>query len=117
MRVPGETQTELGQVQNALQRYIKSVEECGKQAKKAHWETDDRRFVSCVCPLTDKWRLPKVGSDLRVHQPLPEKTGFSITVTATGRVKDCRVWVGARSPEDSVDGRTFPADGNHTIGP
>ncbi|MEO1481831.1 MAG: hypothetical protein AAFU77_06975 [Myxococcota bacterium] len=88
-------------VTNALNRYEKDVKHCGDAAHKQHWTTDHPRFRRCVCPLTAKWRLPKVTKDLRLHRVLAKrKSGYSITVTAAGKVADCRVWTGAEPPED-----------------
>jgi hypothetical protein len=87
-------------VDEALKRYLPSVVPCGKLAHKSRWQTDDPRFVRCVCPLTEKWRLPKVKAALRLHRVLAAgRAGFSITVTPEGQVQDCRVWAGVRSPE------------------
>jgi hypothetical protein len=97
-----EQKTELDLIHESLtRRYAREVRHCNEQAERAHWKTDDRRFWNCVCPLTQRWRLPLVKKDLRVHYPLAKgKTGLSLTITAKGRVKDCRVWVGDKPPQE-----------------
>ncbi|MEM6531268.1 MAG: hypothetical protein AAF654_01525 [Myxococcota bacterium] len=96
-----ERQTDEQLVVQALNRYEKDIRHCGDAAHKQHWTTDHPRFRRCVCPLTGKWRLPKVSKDLRVHRPLAKrKSGYSITVTAAGKVADCRVWIGSKPPAD-----------------
>lgn len=113
-----ETKTEQELIHHALaSRYIKDVKHCADKAHRARWQTDDRRFWNCVCPLAERWRMPKVAEDLRVHFPLAKgKSGFSLTVTAKGRVKDCRVWVGAKPPVDETESEEPPVD-NPTVAP
>ncbi|MEZ4271956.1 MAG: hypothetical protein R3C68_11160 [Myxococcota bacterium] len=114
----GKSETALGQVTpaekteqeliaQALKRYVGNVKHCGDKAKRSHWTTDDHRFYQCLCPIADRWRLPKVQGDVRHHHQLLKKyAGFSITVTPKGRVKDCRVWAGKGPPKDEA-----PKDG------
>lgn len=87
-------------VDEALERYRSSVLHCGDKAHKNRWRTDDLRFSACVCPIAQKWRLPKVTAPLRLHRVLaPGRAGFSISVMPDGRAQNCRVWIGGASPE------------------
>ncbi len=88
-------------VERALPRLEKDIAHCADQAQKQRWSTDHPRFKRCVCPLTDKWRLPQPKKDLRVHRVLAKgQSGYSITVTPAGKVADCRVWSGSKPPKD-----------------
>jgi hypothetical protein len=91
-------------VQKALERYGQDVKRCGEKAQKGGWVTDDPRFVKCVCPLVDKWRMPKLTADLLMHYQLVKgRSGLSFLVATDGKVKSCRVWVGtAPPPEDTT---------------
>jgi hypothetical protein len=85
---------------SAVDRLMGGVTHCGEMAHKSRWQTGDPRFVQCVCPITTKWRLPRIDGDVRLHRVLaPGRAGFSITVTADGRARDCAVWVGPLPPE------------------
>ena len=96
-------QSERALVEQALKRYIGSVKHCADSAQRARWGTQDPRFVKCVCPILEKWRLPRVSKPLRVHQPLaPGRSGFSLTATSDGRATECKVWTGATSPEQQA---------------
>ncbi|MEM6730019.1 MAG: hypothetical protein AAF658_00600 [Myxococcota bacterium] len=96
-----DAKSELELVAGALARYEKDVKHCADQAQKNRWTTDHPRFRRCVCPLTGKWRLPKVEKAIRVHRMLAKKrSGYSITVTDAGKVADCRVWIGPKPPSD-----------------
>jgi hypothetical protein len=108
-----EQKTEVELIHHALsKRYIRDVKHCADKAHRSRWQTDDKRFWNCVCPLADRWRLPKVSADVRVHEPLAKgKSGISITVTPDGKVKDCRVWVGAEPPADERAKKEKPASG------
>ena len=104
-----QNESELALVQQALVRYVKSVLPCADRAHRGHWGTDDPRFEKCVCPWMDKWRLPPVSKEMRVHSPLAKgKSGFSFSVTPNGRANSCRVWIGAKPPKDE------PASGTAT---
>ncbi len=93
--------TDKDAIDQALTRYLKSVSHCADMAHRNRWKSDDPRFQKCVCPMTSRWRMPKVKADRRVHPFLAKgKSGFSITVTPEGRVKDCKVWLGAKAPTD-----------------
>jgi hypothetical protein len=107
-----EAPTEGALVTQAVQRYIRGIAHCVDGAQKAHWMTDDPRFANCLCPVASKWRLPKVQSNMRVHQPLVAgKLGFSFTATPEGHLTACRVWAGAQAPELS-EPLTPPANPN-----
>jgi hypothetical protein len=95
----GEELTDVQLVAVAVQRLLGGVKHCGENAKRRHWETDDPRFVKCLCPIALRWHLPKVR-EVRVthHVLLKDKNGFSLTVTPTGHVSLCRVWVGEAPP-------------------
>ena len=98
--VATEGPTEGDLVTQAVQRYIRGIAHCVDGAQKAHWMTDDPRFANCLCPVASKWRLPKVQSPMRVHQPLVAgKLGFSFTATPEGHLTACRVWAGPQAPE------------------
>lgn len=93
--------TELALIRRALKRYMKVIMPCADRAHRARWKSDDPRFERCVCPWTDKWRLPRVQKELRVHHPLAKgKSGLSFTVTPKGRALNCRVWIGPKPPAD-----------------
>lgn len=88
-------------IAQSLSRYEKDIAHCADQAHKQRWTTDHPRFRRCVCPLTQKWRMPKVEKATRVHRPLAKRrSGYSITVTDAGKVADCRVWIGSKPPGD-----------------
>ena len=98
-----EQESERALVDRAVQRYFSGIKHCADKAHRNHWTTDDPRFVSCVCPLLEKWRLPKVKAPLRVDHPLVKgRSGFSFTATPGGRPAGCRVWVGAAPPDASA---------------
>jgi hypothetical protein len=87
----------------ALARLLPSLGQCGDKAQQNRWATDDARFVKCVCPLVEKWRLPKAAAAQRVHRSIAKaKNGVSLTVGPDGRAGACRVWSGARSPEETA---------------
>lgn len=91
--------TDLENVIRALKRYSRSLQHCAEAAHRSRWRTDDPRFIRCVCPIIEKWRLPKVSAPLRVHRPLAKgRSGYSFTATVEGKVTDCRVWIGV-SPQ------------------
>ncbi len=93
--------TERELIAQSLSRYEKDIAHCADQAHKQRWTTDHPRFRRCVCPLTTKWRMPKVEKATRVHRPLAKRrSGYSITVTEAGKVADCRAWIGAKPPAD-----------------
>ncbi len=84
----------------ALKRYVGGVEHCADQGRKSRWKTDDARFEACVCPITKKWRMPKLETQVWVHHRFGKKRfGFSIEVSPKGRIKGCRVWAGTRAPQ------------------
>jgi hypothetical protein len=84
-------------------RYRRSLRHCADAAHRSRWRTDDPRFVRCVCPIVERWRLPTVSTPLRMHHPLAKgRSGFSFTVTAEGKAVACRVWVGPSPPVDRV---------------
>ncbi len=92
---------EVAAVDAALARFLPSLLDCGDKAQRHRWPTDDARFVKCVCPLVDKWRLPKVSADLRVHRVIVKgKSGVSVTVGKDGRARQCRVWSGPQAPAE-----------------
>jgi hypothetical protein len=98
--------TDLENVVRALKRYRRSLQHCTDAAHRSRWQTDDPRFVRCVCPIIERWRLPKVSTPLRVHRPLAKgRSGFSFTVTVEGKVTGCRVWIGAAPPADENDAK------------
>lgn len=85
------------------QSYIRAVKRCADLAQKSHWRTDDKRYWNCLCPNTSKWLFAKPKVDMRIHHHIaPATYGFSLTVTPKGKVKDCRVWVGAKPPADEI---------------
>jgi len=87
-------------VKEVFVRYLDVVEPCITRARKARWKTDEPQFVQCLCPLTEKWRLPKVKKNLWVHQQIPKKRfGFSIFVNKQGKAAKCRVWAGWKPPQ------------------
>jgi hypothetical protein len=91
-------------VDGAFQRYQGGIKPCGENAHRSHWTTDDARFVACVCPILEKWRMPKVKAQLRVHKALVKgRAGVSFTVGPDGRTRDCRVWVGAQPPAEPTE--------------
>lgn len=95
--------TEKQLVERAMHRYLEGLQGCADSAQKNRWETDDPRFVQCVCPLLQTWRLPKVSQAVRLHQPLaPGQSGFSFTATPEGRVAQCRVWMGPKPPANET---------------
>jgi hypothetical protein len=97
------TQDELAALDGALRRFMPSISHCGDKAHRSRWATDDLRFQKCVCPLLEKWRLPKTAGPLRLHRQLiKSKNGVSFTVGKDGRAGECRVWSGARSPEEQA---------------
>lgn len=112
----GRTDVDLGEVLpqekstleligEALTNRIKDVKHCADQAHRARWTTDDKRFIACVCPIAERWRLPMAEPPVRVQHPLAKgKSGISLTVDAQGKVTSCRVWVGAQPPEGEVSG-------------
>lgn len=96
-----DAKTDLELIAQSLTRYEKDVKHCADQAHKQRWTTDHPRFRRCVCPLTKKWRMPKVEKATRVHRILAKRrSGYSITVTDGGKVADCRVWTGSKPPAD-----------------
>jgi hypothetical protein len=102
--------SELELVEHALsKRYLRDVAHCADQAHRSHWKTDDRRFIRCVCPIAERWRLPPVSNDMRVHQALAKgKSGMSLTVSTKGKVSNCRVWVGPKPPSDEPPAGVLP---------
>ncbi|MFC1611306.1 hypothetical protein ACFL6C_10120 [Myxococcota bacterium] len=93
-------------IERAVKRYFGSIKHCRDKVHRNRWGTDDPRFFRCVCPIIEKWRLPRIKSQLVFHLPLSKgRSGFSFTVTATGRITTCRVWTGANppSPKTKVD--------------
>ena len=89
-------------VQDVAQRLTADLSGCAETALRAHWSTDDSRFETCVCPQLEKWRLPHVKKELRLHQFLVlNRCGFSYTVLPDGRVDACRVWMGSRPADDN----------------
>ena len=87
-------------VKEVFVRYLDVVEPCISRARKSRWKTDAPQFVQCLCPLTEKWRLPKVKKALWVHQQIPKKRfGFSIFVNKQGKAAKCRVWAGWKPPK------------------
>ena len=87
-------------VREVFTRYIDVVEPCISRARKSRWKTDDPQFIQCLCPLTEKWRLPKVKKALWVHQQIPKKRfGFSLYVNKRGKAQKCRVWAGWKPPK------------------
>jgi len=87
-------------VKEVFTRYLDTVEPCITRARKSRWKTDEPQFVQCLCPLTEKWRLPKVKKSLWVHQQIPKKRfGFSIYVNKKGKAAKCRVWAGWKPPK------------------
>lgn len=99
--LPQETWSEAQLVDRTLARYHSSLDHCTRKALAQHLATDDERFVQCVCPIVKKWRLPKVRANLRMHHVLSlGKLGLSLTATPAGKSLDCRVWAGAKPPEN-----------------
>lgn len=95
--------TDVENVTRALMRYRRSLQHCADAAHRSRWRTDDPRFVRCVCPIIERWRLPRVSAPLRMHHPLAKgRSGFSFTVTTEGKAVSCRVWVGASPPVDKT---------------
>ncbi len=95
----GEEASAAQLVKAALQRYLGGVKHCGDLAHRHRWETDDPRFVNCVCPIALRWRMPKLSRELEAHQILAAaKNGFTLTVSPAGKVLGCRVWTGAQPP-------------------
>lgn len=96
-----ETTTERDLIDRALVRYLGDVKHCADKAHRARWQTDDPKFVRCLCPMTEKWRLPRLEHAIRVHRPLTRgRHGFSITVSPEGRATECRVWAGVEPPAE-----------------
>ncbi len=100
--------SDVQNINNLVKRYFGSIKHCADKAHRNRWITDDPRFVKCMCPIIAKWRMPHVKSELQTHHSLSKgRTGFSITTTTDGRVKDCRVWIGPNPPapkESTQDG-------------
>lgn len=105
-----EQQSDRQLVARALERYGADVKRCAEKAQKSAWTTDDPRFVKCVCPLAKKWRMPKLSAELLMHHELAKgRAGMSFTVSADGKVKSCRVWVGASPPAEESAAPAAPA--------
>ncbi len=97
-------------VGGALKRYLPSLQGCADLAQRGRWQTDDPRFVKCVCPLVEKWRLPKVKRLLPMHRFLVKgKSGISFVVSPDGRAYGCRVWVGTEPPRKPAPEAQEPA--------
>ncbi len=94
-------ETEVMQIQKTLKKYGQSVVQCADRAMSVRWETDDPRFKTCVCPIVQKWKLPKITQPKRVHHFLVKKRwGFSFTLSKNGQAEKCRVWAGSKPPKD-----------------
>src|SRR5688572_30756667 len=95
-----QAESTLELIQESLaKRWVKDVKHCADMAHRSRWVTDDKRFIACVCPIADRWRLPAAEPTLRVHHALAKgKSGLSLTVDGKGKVSNCRVWVGAKPP-------------------
>lgn len=104
-----EPQSEQALIEGALERYERSLAGCADRAHRARWTTDHPQFFKCVCPQTEKWRLPKPKQELRVHRPLAKgKSGYSLSVTPAGKVTKCRVWAGASPPPEPNEAAAAP---------
>ena len=98
-----ETTGDEALVDGALKRLLPGVLQCADMAQRGRWQTDDPRFLKCVCPIAEKWRMPKVKAELRLHRFLVKgRMGLSLSVLPEGRVQGCRVWVGPKSPEETA---------------
>ena len=107
-----ETQSERALVEQAVQLYLSGIKHCADQAHRNRWNTDEPRFVKCVCPVLAKWRLPKVRQPLRLDLPLAKgRSGFSFTAMPDGKPIECRVWTGPTPPAAA------PAEGASTATP
>ncbi len=96
-----EEKTARSVIEQAVKRHEPMLNECVDKAQRGRWGTDDPRFVKCLCPLLDMWRLPRLKEDLRIHHALaPGRAGVSFTATVKGKATACRVWTGAKSPEE-----------------
>jgi len=90
-------------VDAVLRRYLVSIQDCADSAHRGRWSTDDPRFQKCVCPIAEKWRLPRVHAELRLHRHIDKgHAGVSLTVLPDGRVQNCRVYMGPKSPEENA---------------
>ncbi len=95
--------SDLALVEAALKRFEPEVLPCAEKAQRGRWPTDDARFAKCVCPIAQRWRLPKVTAPLRLHRFLTKgKSGYSLTISPEGKASACRVWAGPRSPEEKA---------------
>lgn len=80
-------------------RFVRQVEHCGERAAKLRWKTAQREFTQCVCPMTEKWRLPKPKKTTAVsHDLVKNKNGITLVLNPKGRVQGCSVWSGKTSP-------------------
>jgi hypothetical protein len=94
-------------VERAVKRYFGGIKHCVDKAQRNRWVTDDPRFYRCVCPIVLKWRLPRVKSELVIHYPLARgRSGMTFTATPAGKVASCRVWIGAKPPEEPTKATT-----------
>ncbi|MBI3178857.1 MAG: hypothetical protein HYZ27_04310, partial [Deltaproteobacteria bacterium] len=104
-----EERTARSLVEHAIKRYEPMLGECVDKAHRGRWGTDDPRFMKCLCPLLDTWRLPRVKEAMRIHHALaPGRAGVSFTATPKGKATECRVWSGAKSPEELSDAAVPP---------